>query len=470
MTSSLTSCLPPGLSAISSLQETLPSGLKLADLMTSLDANLKSTFGVSALQDLAKYAERYDKVGNEPAPKKMKTEDSSPRVNGANQRNGGGNDSRTSKGAETSGSKSGLPVPGLVSADLLRTMNILENPNLLLPAHQSTKTTINTLAALLPQTSIFPAPAPAAHQHARPSVNKNQRNATRPDPPRVLQPQSVYSQSKNIYGKPTTHLSGDRSKDNKRSSPEIEILDLSRPSSGGRKEKSVSHERNDRLDLELLDLSTRRDITVSAVPKPGTSRNSSSSSSSKIPALQVNIKSADALSASGLAGSSSGHTGSDVDVSVSTAAVAAAAAAQGLNHLGLGLGSPLVPYLLPPHGSMKGSHHSPGPGSLPMFPYMDPTAIAAYYNSLISPPGMMPPTSSSGSMGNNAATAAAVAAQRQAAVHMAQLSSLSLGGLSGINPEALANLGMYKNFLPQGNLPAPHFLSDLMPPNPPSSK
>jgi hypothetical protein len=194
---------------------------------------------------------------------------------------------------------------------------------------------------------------------------------------------------------------------------------------------------------------------------------------------------------------------------------AAAAAAQGLNPHGLppglaGLGLPpgslppssisgsLLPFLMGVSTSAamsntKNSSPSPstpgGGGSIPpglphMFPYMDSNPLAAaYYNSLI-------PSSSASS------TLSSLSAAHQA-VQMAHLNSLGLGGggglpagllssppmggpsNSGVSPEALANLGMYKNFLGNaaaaatssgGNVPPAHFLAALMSPGGPKPK
>ena len=73
--------------------------------------------------------------------------------------------------------------------------------------------------------------------------------------------------------------------DDRNSSPDVEILDLSRgpvsvtPTSRiGR--ASTSSSKEDRLDVELLDLSTRRDITVSAVPKTNRNRGNHATPSS----------------------------------------------------------------------------------------------------------------------------------------------------------------------------------------------
>ncbi|XP_068248465.1 uncharacterized protein [Palaemon carinicauda] len=424
--------VPPGLK-----------GLQLADLMTL--ENFKTTFGMSALQDLAKIAERYEKPLQEPATKKLKTEDGA-RVNGANSRERG--NGRPSVIQETPASKAGLPaVPGLVSADMIRQMNLLE-AKLLLPAHQSNKT-ISAIAQLLPQTSIFPAPAPAAHQ---PHLSKAMRdhNPIRPDPPRVIQSQSVYSQAKHIYGKPTADVNKMMCvKDtNKSASPEIEILDLSRPTGN----KSSKPPKTERPEIELLDLSTRRDITVSPVSKPGTSKNCNSSRQPP----SVSIKSSDHPARQ----SPNKPQGGANPVS------AALAAAQGLPP-GLG-GLPLNPAALLPYLSpmlSPGVKPNSGAGGSPhisIFPFMD---LAAYYNML--PQGLIPTTSSSGS-----SSASTTAAQHMAA--QLHLSSLGISsGLSGLTPDALASLGIYKNFLPQGNLPAPHFLSGLMSPhnhNPPTSK
>ncbi|XP_042867634.1 uncharacterized protein LOC122250329 [Penaeus japonicus] len=431
--------MPPGLK-----------GLQLADLITL--EGLKTTFGMTALQDLAKIAERYEKPLQEPAPKKLKTEDGA-RVNGTSSRDRG--NGRPSVIQETPVSKAPLPaVPGLVSADMLRQMNLLDS-KLLLPAHQSNKTTISALAQLLPQTSIFPAPAPVAHQHQH-HLPKSPRDPIRPEPPRVFQSQSVYSQSKHMYGKPTTDVNKDVNKDtNKSSSPEIEILDLSR-ASGNKNGKSTKTERP---EIELLDLSTRRDITVSAVSKPGTSKNCNTS---RIPPPHVSIKSSD-------------HPGKQSPMkhlppSSSAPSVAAltAVTAQGLppGLAGLQLNpAALLPYLTP----MLSQGVKPGSGAggtpISMFPYVDPGALAAYYSML--PPGLIPTTSSGGGSSGGSA-----AAQHLAATQL-HLGSLGLSGLSALSPDALASLGMYKNFLPQGNLPAPHFLSGLMSPhnhNPPTSK
>ncbi|XP_042216991.1 uncharacterized protein LOC121862736 isoform X1 [Homarus americanus] len=431
--------MPPGLQ-----------GLQLADLMTL--GGLKSTLGMSALQDLAKIAERnllfgrYEKPLQEPAMKRLKTEGA--RVNGASSREK--DNGRPSVIQETPVSKAPLPaVPGLVSADVLRQMNLLDpSAKLLLPAHQSNKT-ISALAQLLPQTSIFPAPAPAAHQH---HITKSPRDPMRPDPPRVFQPPSVYSQSKHMYGKPTTDVK-DMSKDNKSSSPEIEILDLSR-ASGNRNGRSSKTERP---EIELLDLSTRRDITVSSISKPGTSKNCNMG---RIPPPHVSIRSSDTPPKH----SPSKHPGA---LGAASAAALAAAAAQGIppGLAGLQLNpAVLLPYLSP----ILAPGVKPGSGAggppLSMFSYMDPATLAAYYSML---PHTLIPTTNSG--GSNSGSSAA---QHMAAAQL-QLGSLGLSGLSGLSPEALASLGMYKNFLPQGNLPAPHFLSGLMSPhnhNPPTSK
>ncbi|XP_064079232.1 uncharacterized protein LOC135196373 isoform X5 [Macrobrachium nipponense] len=428
--------VPPGLK-----------GLQLADLMTL--ENIKASFGMSALQDLAKIAERYEKPLQEPATKKLKTEDGA-RVNGANSREKG--NGRPSVIQETPASKAGLPaVPGLVSADMIRQMNLLD-AKLLLPAHQSNKT-ISAIAQLLPQTSIFPAPAPAAHQ---PHISKSIRdpNPIRPDPPRVIQSQSVYSQAKHIYGKPTTDVNKMSVKDtNKSASPEIEILDLSRPTVN----KSSKPPKTERPEIELLDLSTRRDITVSPVSKPGTSKNCNSN---RIQPPSVSIKSSDHPA----------RQSPNKPQGGANPVTAALAAAQGLPP-GLG-GLPLNPAALLPYLSpmlSPGVKPNSGAGGSPhisIFPFMD---LAAYYNSML-PQGLIPTTSSSGSGGSSAST---TAAQHMAAAQL-HLSSLGLSsGLSGLTPDALASLGIYKNFLPQGNLPAPHFLSGLMSPhnhNPPTSK
>ncbi|XP_071539848.1 uncharacterized protein [Panulirus ornatus] len=419
--------------------------LQLADLMTL--EGLKSTLGMSALQDLAKIAERYEKPLQEPSPKRLKTDGA--RVNGASSREK--DNGRPSVIQETPVTKATLPaVPGLVPADVLRQMNLLDpSAKLLLPAHQSNKT-ISALAQLLPQTSIFPAPVPAAHQH---HITKSPRDPIRPDPPRVFQSPSVYSQSKHMYGKPTTDVK-DISKDSKSSSPEIEILDLSRASGN----KNGRSSKTERPEIELLDLSTRRDITVSSVSKPGPSKNCNTG---RIPPPHVSIKSSDPPSKQ----SPSKHPG---PASAAASAALAAVATQGLPS-GLG-GLPLNPAALLPYLSpmlAPGVKPNSGAGGAPlsMFSYMDPTALAAYYSML--PQSIIPTTSSGGSSSGGSA-----AVQHMAAAQL-QLGSLGLSGLSALSPDALANLGMYKNFLPQGNLPAPHFLSGLMSPhnhNPPSSK
>lgn len=382
-------------------------------------------------------------------PKKLKTEDGA-RVNGANSREKG--NGRPSVIQETPASKAGLPaVPGLVSADMIRQMNLLD-AKLLLPAHQSNKT-ISAIAQLLPQTSIFPAPAPAAHQ---PHISKSIRdpNPIRPDPPRVIQSQSVYSQAKHIYGKPTADVNKMCVKDtNKSASPEIEILDLSRPTGN----KSSKPPKTERPEIELLDLSTRRDITVSPVSKPGTSKNCNSN---RIQPPSVSIKSSDHPARQSPNKPQGGAN------PVSAALVAAQGLPPGLGGLPLNPAA-LLPYLSPmlspgvkPNSGAGGSPH------ISIFPFMD---LAAYYNSML-PQGLIPTTSSSGSGGSSAST---TAAQHMAAAQL-HLSSLGLSsGLSGLTPDALASLGIYKNFLPQGNLPAPHFLSGLMSPhnhNPPTSK
>ncbi|KAB7498621.1 AT-rich interactive domain-containing protein 5B [Armadillidium nasatum] len=469
--------------SLSSLGPGTLTSLQLADLMT-LNVNLNSTLGVSALQDLAKIAERYDKATSEPSLKKHKSDDMT-RLNGANQRNNNNSASveitrsRSPPPSfhETHLNKNTLSVPDLVSADFLRQMNMLDsNSKLLLPAHQSTKT-INALAALLPQTSIFPAPAPAAHQHIR-SSHKPQVDSTKPEP--VFQSLSVYSQSKNIYGKPTADVTKESSKDNNRSSsPDIEILDLRIPNES----KTNRISKNERLEMELLDLSTRRDITVSAVPKPGSSKNSNTG---KIPPPHVSIKSTDngkslpysSGSSSHTMGSSGKSNSSLSSSNHSAAALASAFAAQGIPPAlaSLGMSSPsLLQYLV--STSMKNASSSQG--SLPMFPYLDPAAIASYYSLL--PHGLLQPSSQTGSNSSTAgsssaaaaAAAAAAAQQAAAAAQLAQLNSLGLGGIPNVSPEAIASLGIYKNYLPQGNLPPPHFLSGLMSPggpNPPTSK
>ncbi|KAK8389069.1 hypothetical protein O3P69_020802 [Scylla paramamosain] len=442
MPEGFTGLLDPSLSV-------MPPGLQLADLMAL--EGVKATLGMSALQDLAKIAERYEKPLQEPAAKRLKTD--STRVNGASSRDK--DSGRPSVIQEPPSCKPPLPaVPGLVPADFLRQMNLLDsNAKLLLPAHQSNKT-ISALAQLLPQTSIFPAPAPAAHQHP---VTKSLRDPIGPEPPRVFQSPSVYSQSKHMYGKPTTDVR-DLSKDNKSTSPEIEILDLSRASTNrnGRSSKT------ERPEIELLDLSTRRDITVSSVAKPGTSKNSNIG---RVPPPHVSIKSSDPVprhspSKNPAAAAAAAATG------VSAAALAAAAA-QGLPP-GLSLAPALLPYLNPMLAPGVKPNSGAGGPPLSMFPFMDPTALAAYYSML--PHSLIPTTSSGG--GSSSGSASAVHHMAQA--HL-QLSSLGLPGLSGLSPDALNSLGMYKNFLPQGNLPAPHFLSGLVSPhthnhNPPTTK
>ncbi|XP_045135329.1 AT-rich interactive domain-containing protein 5B-like isoform X3 [Portunus trituberculatus] len=441
MPEGFTGLLDPSLSV-------MPPGLQLADLMAL--EGVKATLGMSALQDLAKIAERYEKPLQEPATKRLKTD--STRVNGASSRDK--DSGRPSVIQEPPLCKPPLPaVPGLVPADFLRQMNLLDsNAKLLLPAHQSNKT-ISALAQLLPQTSIFPAPAPAAHQHP---VTKSLRDPIGPEPPRVFQSPSVYSQSKHMYGKPTTDVR-DLSKDNKSTSPEIEILDLSRASTNrnGRSTKT------ERPEIELLDLSTRRDITVSSVAKPGTSKNSNIG---RVPPPHVSIKSSDPVprhspSKNPAAAAAAAATG--------VSAAALAAAAQGLPP-GLSLAPALLPYLNPMLAPGVKPNSGAGGPPLSMFPFMDPTAFAAYYSML--PHSLIPTTSSGG--GSSSGSASAVHHMAQA--HL-QLSSLGLPGISGLSPDALNSLGMYKNFLPQGNLPAPHFLSGLMSPhthnhNPPTTK
>ncbi|XP_076057979.1 uncharacterized protein LOC143035187 isoform X2 [Oratosquilla oratoria] len=480
-----------GLPALAPLSEL--KGLQLADLM-----NLNpETLGVSALHDLAKIAERYERVASEaqaqqvaaavaaqhhlhqqqqqqqpqqqqqqqqqqlqihqpPAPKKIKTEEG--RVNGA---------SKTDKGPRPSviqeAPKTSLPVPELVpAADILRQqMALIESSNkLLLPAHQSNKT-ISALAALLPQTSIFPAPAPAAHQQPSRSTHKPSVDQTRPEPPRVFQSQSVYSQSKHMYGKPTADVTKD-SKDSKSSSPEIEILDLSRPSSKGSSRSSSSGGgKGERPEIELLDLSTRRDITVSAVPKPGSSK-----SSSRVPPPQVSIRNTE------IPHHKLKNSQGSVNTSTSAALATVAAVAQGLPPSLASLvainPAALYPFLAPvlpstgvkpPSSVSSQAANAATPPGIPMFPYMDPATLAAYYSML--PPGLLPPTSTSSSSG--AAAAAAAQAQHAAAAQLSQLSTLGMAGLSAITPESIASLSMYKTLLPQqGTLPAPHFLSGLM--------
>ena len=373
----------------------------------------------------------------------MKTD--STRVNGASSRDK--DSGRPSVIQEPPSCKPHLPaVPGLVPADVLRQMNLLDsNAKLLLPAHQSNKT-ISALAQLLPQTSIFPAPAPAAHQHP---VTKSLRDSLGPEPPRVFQSPSVYAQSKHIYGKPLTDVR-DLCKDNKSTSPEIEILDLSRASTNrnGRSSKT------ERPEIELLDLSTRRDITVSSVAKPGTSKNCNIG---RVPPPHVSIKSSDPMPRHSPIKNPALASGV-------SAATIAAAAAQGLSP-GLSLAPALLPYLNPMLAPGVKPNSGAGGPPLSMFPFMDPTALAAYYSML---PHSLIPTTSSG--GGSSGSSAAVHHMAQA--HL-QLSSLGLPGLSGLSPDALNSLGMYKNFLSQGNLPDPHFLSGLMSPhshNPPTTK
>ncbi|KAK4320829.1 hypothetical protein Pmani_008338 [Petrolisthes manimaculis] len=445
--------MPPGMLDHMGLPSFHPGlkGLQLDDLMTL--EGLKSTLGMSALQDLAKIAERYERPLQESPSKRMRMDSS--RMNGTSSRDFG----RPSVIQEPMlPPKPSLPaVPGLVSADVLRQMNLLDSgAKLLLPAHQSNKTTISALAQLLPQTSIFPAPAPAAHQHP---IMKSPRDPIRHEPPRVFQSQSVYSQSKHIYGKPNADVK-DYMKDGKSSSPEIEILDLSRAS--GRNNNSRSS-KTERPEIELLDLSTRRDITVSSVSKPSSSKNCNTS---RIPPPHVSIKSSEPPHSKH---SSSPSKQAAAAAAASMSAALAAAAAQGLPTLG-GLAinpAALLPYLTPMLA--PGVKNSAGPGGtagIPMFPYIDPTALAAYYSML--PQSLIAPTSSSSSSSSQAAAAA----QQMAAAQL-QLSSLGLPGLSGLSPDALASLGMYKNFLPQGNMPAPHFLSGLMSQhghNPPTTK
>lgn len=390
---------------------------------------------------------RYEKPLQEPATKRLKTD--STRVNGASSRDK--DSGRPSVIQEPPLHKPPLPaVPGLVPADVLRQMNLLDNSaKLLLPAHQSNKT-ISALAQLLPQTSIFPAPAPAAHQH---HVTKSPREPVVPEPPRVFQSPSVYSQSKHMYGKPTTDVR-DLCKDRKSTSPEIEILDLSRASSN---RNGRSTNKQERPEIELLDLSTRRDITVSSIPKAGTSKNCNTS---RIPPPHVSIKSTDPLPRH-----SPSKNPSMAAAAAGVSAAALAAAAQGLPP-GLSLAPALLPYLNPMLAPGVKPNSGAGAPPLSMFPFMDPTALAAYYSML--PHSLIPTTSSGG--GSSGSSASAV--HHMAQTHL-QLSSLGLPGLSGLSPDALNSLGMYKNFLPQGNLPAPHFLSGLMSPhghNPPTTK
>ena len=392
------------------------SSLQLADLM-ALNADLNKSLGVSALQDLAKIAERYEKAG-EPAFKKMKMEE-------ANRLNG----SRKDK-IPTSHS-----VPDLVSAD--RLLKQMSDPSLLLPAHQSTKSTktMNAIAALLPQTSIFP--APAAHQQTSKTPTKQQSSMLDSKPEPLFQSLSVYSQSKNIYGKPTIPPRDERS-------PEIEILDLRIPSeSKASSTTSSSSTNNDRLDLELLDLSTRKDITVSAVPKPGPSNNRISAS--KIPPPQVSIKSTDRRNQKA--------SPTPPPTSNAVTALATAMAAQGM--------SPQLFNYLVSSGIKQPPTQSPMPPTSqghPMFP--DPNVLNHYYNTVV--PQMMSAT------GHPNATAQAVQ-QAAAAAQLAQLNSLGLAGLQNLSADTMASLGIYKNYLPQGNLPPPHFLSGLMSPQNPST-
>ena len=513
----------------------------------------KNSFGAMAAATMAAAAVAASQQGPscEPSAKRFKADDSG-RLNGANSGRHASSMGRGPHGGiDMQAAASELSklhsVPDLVSADLLRSMNMLDaNSKLLVPAHQSTKT-INALAALLPQTSIFPASAPAAHQQSsRSPMKTSQSDSPRPEPPRVFQSQSVYSQSSRIYDKPTADHARtmnaspkDSREMSKGSSPEIQILDLSRPPSslgGGPSSSSGKNgkgSKSERLDVELLDLSTRRDITVSAVPKPVTSNKHSRSS---LP--QVSIKSSDGVTITPnhsnnsssnsnsrnfrgagslpLGNLSSADLSSLMGSMPNAALMAAAAAAaqglpqglpQGLAHglppglASLGLGGPgsmppgnlpasLIPFLLgstagpssgskssssvpqqlPPHSSYLNNTSSSSASSSsnsnttmpPMFPYVD-NSLAAYYNSLL-PPSLASSTASS-SPATSMSSASMAAAQQAAVVQMAQLNSLGLGaGLPGglpagllgspgmppnsnVTPEALANLGMYKNFL-----------------------
>ena len=437
-------------------------------------------------------------------------------------------------------------VPDLVSAELFRSMNLLDNNSkLLLPAHQSSKT-MNALAALLPQTSIFP--APAAHQHHSTSPLKTQPVQTdiqRTDPPRVFQSPNIYAQGSRVYDKPTADvisLSPKRSTPtreqqreqlqqqhhSKSSSPEIQILDLSQPPSsgfigsvGGSNKNGKHFNKNDnRLDVELLDLSARRDITVSAVPKSKHSKGSSHHMKGEGVTITANNTrsyrgvgggggASGSGGAGGLGGSLSGGLPGDLSSLVSgmpsgmasvIALAAAAAASQpssSTNSLAASLGlvgaagggtpnataaansqsaaASLLPFLIgasagapppaSPNTSNKSSSSSLAPPPPSMFsPYLDPSnsplSVAAYYSQLLPPSllGGSPPSAS------------------HAALQMAQLNSL---GLPPISPTTdAANLGMYKNFLTGGasasaspsvsaassasGVPAPHFLAALM--------
>ena len=584
----------------------------------------------NALNNLAELAQKYEKnnqamaaaaaaaaaaavVACEPAAKRFKSDDN--RLNGtrypppvSSDRGG-----RTSHPTEQS-------VPDLVSADFLRSMNMLDaNSKLLLPAHQSTKT-INALAALLPQTSIFPAPAPPAHQQnsIRSPIKTPQSNSPRPELPRIFQSQNLYSQGNRIYDKPIADTSSNspslfatsspkessntREPPSKSTSPEVQILDLSRSSNSPSIGKNGKSSKCDRLDVELLDLSTRRDITVSAVPKPNNNKSHHlhhsrlGSSTSSVP--QVSIKSSSSIldgititpnhssnsssisissnnnnssnniinrnynrSNSGGGGSLSGADLSSLMGGMPGAALmaAAAAAAQGLppGLAGLGLGGgalghaggslppSLLPFLMGSAGgggagggssSSKGGgggnpNNGPPGGAGHMFPYLDAGSLAAYYNTLL--PHSLIPTSTTSSPSTSSSSSAQqqqqqqqqqslnnsiVAAHQAAAAQMAQLNSLGLSGIAGltgggppgsaagvalglqhqqqggqqlqlppgVSCEALANLGMYKNFLgaaaagsntagnnhsnnvPGGSsssmLPPPHFLAALMSP------
>ena len=550
----------------------------------------------NALNNLAELAQKYEKSNQviaaavaacEPAAKRFKADDS--RLNGT----------RYTDQRGTGRASAEQSVPDLVSADFLRSMNMLDaNSKLLLPAHQSTKT-INALAALLPQTSIFPAPAPAAHQQnsTRSPLKTSQSDTQRQEPPRVFQSQSLYTQGNRIYDKPipdvtshsTTSLfttsspkestsSNSRDTISKSSSPEIEILDLSRPPGGTSLGKNGKSSKCDRLDMELLDLSARRDITVSAVPKPANRHhhhhhpsplhhhhsnrlltttmssvpqvNSLKSSLASLQQQQQQSSSMDTLtitpnhsnsntrnyrnSASSSNSSNNGSMnnaalGNSPDLSslmsgmpgAALMAVAAAAAqgqslglggqSLGLGGQSLGLGglglsggtgsipASLLPFLIGPgpvtsaaSGNTGGSS-SPSPGGNNsssksvgggnMFSYIDPNSLAAYYSSLL-PHSLLSTTAvtsaSATSLNNSIA-----AVQQAAAVQMAhaQLNSLGLTAASvqqQQQQEALANLGMYKNFLAaaassnnssnNGNssspssLPPPHFLAALMSP------
>ena len=396
-------------------------------------------------------------------------------------------------------------VPDLMSVELLRSINSqqekasLTSPSLL-PAHQSNKT-INSLAAMLPQTSIFPAPA-AHQQHTM--VRSPMKSSTplphqlivespRQEPPKVFQSQNLYAQSSRIYDKPdvpspTQKISSSNSvnsctskppppaKYRKSSSPEIQILDLSRPptSSSSQVPGSV-RSNNSRLDVELLDLSQRRDITVSAVPKGkgrGNNEVSIRPTSSVLEGLTITPS-----GRSYKPGPSNGSAPPDMASLMNMPALLAAAAVTqgvppGLASMGVGshggaVNPNLLPFLMGGGTAQNSTSSTPSksPSSHPMLSvgvpsFMDPAALTAYYSSL--------------SNTQQSQTAALAAVQQMAQLHSLGLPAPPPQPTTSLS-DSMNNLGMYKNFLgvaAAANPPTPtsaasmfpgqHFLAALM--------